>query len=111
MRVLGGSNPPVSSITKGVEMRVPHVGDIVIYESENGDGVVSPAIVLRTVAATVPGLIEKWQNSLSGAARPLEIVPVLSSSLHVDLLVHGLGGDYRRWNVNVGSGPGTYYQP
>lgn len=124
----------------------PLLGDIVIYASERNDGVLSPALVLRTRATSIPGLIEKWPTqalidarqaaidgedflfegsreemdavheeyhrvremiangeevqhlTLSGKGRPAEIEPELPAG-HLDLLVHGLGGDYRRYNV------------
>ena len=36
------------------------VGRIVHYQSKHGDGVLSPAVVLRTRASTVPGVIDRW---------------------------------------------------
>lgn len=82
---------------------VPTLGQIVLYESKNGDGVKSPAIILRTRATTDVSLIERWgpgpEGTLSGIGKPDGLVAELPSDYHVDLLVHGLGGDYREYNV------------
>lgn len=81
----------------------PSVGRIVHYVSRNGDGIVSPAIVLRTRATTNLEVIERWgpspDGTLSGKGRPAELVPELPDDYTVDLLVHGLGGDYREYAV------------
>ena len=93
----------------------PTIGRIVHYESRNGDGVLSPAIVLRTRDTTVPEVAERWgpmpDSTLSGVTRPLEFVPELSDDFTVDLLVHGLGGDYREYAVPEGEGPRTWRWP
>lgn len=82
---------------------LPSLGRIVLYESKNGDGILSPAVVLRTRATTDPAIIERWgpdpDGTLSGNGRPEGLVAELPTDLHVDLLVHGLGGDYREYNV------------
>ena len=39
---------------------MPTVGRVVIYHSKKGDGIVSPAIVLRTRATTNLDVIERW---------------------------------------------------
>lgn len=82
---------------------IPTIGRVVRYVSKNGDGVVSPAIVLRTRAATNSDIIERWgpspDGTLSGKGRPEALVPELESDTHVDLLVWGLGGDYRVYNI------------
>lgn len=102
---LAGSTPP------------PSVGRVVRYTSRNGDGVTSPAIVLRTRAATVPGVIDRWgtnpDGTLSGTGRPAGLVPELPDELTVDLLVHGLGGDYREFAVPYAptSEPGAWSWP
>lgn len=84
-------------------LTAPTLGRIVIYTSRNGDGVQSPAMVLRTRATTNLDIIERWgpspDGTLSGKGRPTDLVPELDSDFHVDLLVHGLGGDYREFNV------------
>lgn len=81
----------------------PTVGRIVHYVSRNGDGIVTPAIVLRTRASTNLEIIERWganpDGTLSGNGRPDGLVPELPDDLTVDLLCHGLGGDYREYAV------------
>lgn len=91
----------------------PDLNQLVIYESKMGDGIVSPAVVLRTQATTNMKVIERWgptpEGTLSGKGRPEALVPQLEFE-HVDLLVHGLGGDYREYNVpyDPNGGPGTW---
>lgn len=81
----------------------PSVGRIVHYASKVGDGIVSPAVVLRTRKSTNLEVIERWgpgpEGTLSGKGRPAELVPELPDDMTVDLLVHGLGGDYREFAV------------
>lgn len=81
----------------------PTLGRIVIYTSKVGDGVQSPAIVLRTRSTTNLEVIERWgptpEGTLSGKGRPAALVPVLPNDDTVDLLVHGLGGDYREFCI------------
>lgn len=91
----------------------PFLGETVIYVSRNGDGIESPAIVLRTQATTNLEVLANWPEApsltvhyledalgtLSGKWRPAELVPQLETPFHVDLLVHGLGGDHRQFNV------------
>lgn len=106
----------------------PTVGRIVIYHSKKGDGIVSPAIVLRTRESTNLDVIERWgdkpDNTLSGVKRPDELVAELPDDETVDLLVHGLGGDYREYavpfagatppadaSVGVDAAPGTWSWP
>lgn len=83
--------------------QLPSVGRMTHYYSERNDGVYSPATVLRTQASTIPGVIENWdvagENTLSGKGRPPELVPILPNPMTVDLLVNGLGGDFRRYAV------------
>lgn len=78
-------------------------GRIVLYHSKKGDGISSPAIVLRTRATTNPEIIERWgdkpDGTLSGTPRPAELVAELPDDETIDLLVHGLGGDYREYAV------------
>jgi hypothetical protein len=123
--VLGSARPPsyapvtpdgahvittLASSTPG-----PSVGRVVRYISRTGDGVESPAIVLRTRSATVPGVIDRWgpspDGTLSGTGRPAGLVADLPDELTVDLLVHGLGGDYREYAVPHGDGPGSWSWP
>lgn len=81
------------------------VGRIVHYVSRNGDGITSPAVVLRTRESTNLDVIERWgyqansDGTLSGKGRPADLVPELPDDETVDLLVHGLGGDYREYAV------------
>lgn len=90
----------------------PQLAETVIYESKNGDGILTPAIVLRTVDTTNADVIERWgpapDGTLSGKGRPPELVAELEDDFHVDLLCHGLGGDYREFNIPKGTGPGTW---
>jgi hypothetical protein len=96
-------------------MTQPTVGRIVHYHSKIGDGVISPAIVLRTRASTVPGVIDRWgpspDGTVSRVARPAGLVPELPDDFTVDLLVHGLGGDYREYAVREGHAPGQWSWP
>lgn len=94
----------------------PTIGRIVIYTSkiDNGPGnnVVSPAIVLRTRATTVAAVIDRWgpePRTVTSAtdpavthettARPDNVIAELPDDTTVDLLVHGLGRDYREYGV------------
>lgn len=81
----------------------PSVGRIVHYVSRNGDGIVSPAVVLRTRKSTNLEVIERWgpspDGTLSGKGRPVDLVPELPDDTTIDLLCHGLGGDYREYAV------------
>ncbi|MDH6282824.1 hypothetical protein [Prescottella agglutinans] len=95
----------------------PNVADTVLYQSKNGDGIISPAIVLRNRLTTNLDVINRWgpspDGTLSGKGRPAELVPELPDDYTVDLLVHGLGGDYREYAVPQGN-PGearTWYWP
>lgn len=85
------------------KMMLPTLGRIVIYESKNGDGIKSPAIVLRTRGTTDSAIIERWgprpDGTISGVGRPDGLVAELPDDLTVDLLVFGLGGDYREYAV------------
>ena len=93
----------------------PTIGRIVHYESRNGDGIVSPAVVLRTRATTDPAIIERWgpspDGTLSGVGKPEGLVAELPNDDTVDLLVHGLGGDYREYAVSRGVGARTWRWP
>lgn len=79
----------------------PTVGRIVHYTSKHGDGVVSPAVVLRTRDSTVP------DGTASGVTRPDGLVAELPDDTTLDLLVHGLGGDYREYAVPQSPTPDT----
>ncbi len=80
-----------------------------------GDGITSPAIVLRTRATTNLDVINRWgpgpDGTLSGKGRPDGLVAELPDDHTVDLLVHGLGGDYREYAVPMGEGPRTWAWP
>ncbi|MCG7592399.1 hypothetical protein [Mycobacterium sp. PSTR-4-N] len=95
----------------------PTIGRIVHYHSKNGDGIVSPAIVLRTRATTNLDVIERWgpgpDGTLSGKGRPAALVPELPDDTTVDLVVHGLGGDYREYAIPYSEtpAPGTWSWP
>ena len=95
----------------------PSVGRIVQYASKNGDGIISPAIVLRTRDTTNLDVINRWgpdpAGTLSGKGRPADLVPELPDDFTVDLLVWGLGGDYREYAVPFGSEqePRSWYWP
>lgn len=85
---------------------VPSIGRIVHYVSKNADGIISPAIVLRTRAATDPEVAASWEKG-GREGRPHQPIGnppegfqvELDSDTHVDLLVYGLGGDYREYNI------------
>lgn len=95
----------------------PTIGRIVHYHSKIGDGIVSPAIVLRTRETTNLDVIERWglnpAGTLSGKSRPAELVAELPDDTTVDLVVHGLGGDYREYAVPFSEvpEPGTWSWP
>lgn len=102
----------------------PSVGRIVHYVSRKGDGIVTPAIVLRTRKSTNLDVIERWgptpEGTLSGNGRPADLVPELPDDTTIDLLCHGLGGDYREYAVPVqdyspfpcgGQSPRTWHWP
>lgn len=85
---------------------IPTIGRVVRYVSKNGDGIISPAIILRTRAATDPEVAASWEKGGREGRphKPLGSPPEgfqieLGSDTHVDLLVHGLGGDYREYNI------------
>lgn len=105
----------------------PSLGRIVIYKSkiDNGPGneVLSPAIVLRTRSTTVQAVLDRWGPEPSvvvsasdpsitheTAARPPG-VDELPDDTTVDLLVHGLGKDYREYGVKQGDGLGEWQWP
>lgn len=95
----------------------PTLGRIVLYASKNGDGIVSPAIVLRTRATTNLEVIERWgpspEGTLSGKGRPAALVPELPDDFTIDVLAHGLGGDYREYCIPYSEtgDPGTWSWP
>lgn len=107
---------------------VPTIGRIVIYKSkiDNGPGndVLSPAIVIRTRSTSVPAVIDRWGPEPSTvvsasdptvqhqtAGRPPGVERELPDDTTVDLLVHGLGKDYREYSVKQGTGLGEWSWP
>lgn len=106
----------------------PTIGRIVIYKSkiDNGPGndVLSPALVIRTRATTVPAVVDRWGPeprtvasasdpaiTHETAARPAGFVAELPDDDTVDLLVHGLGKSYREYAVSKGDGLGQWSWP
>ena len=95
----------------------PTLGRVVLYASKVGDGIVSPAIVIRTKETTNLDVIERWgpgpEGTLSGKGRPAALVPELPNDDTVDLVCFGLGGDYREYAVpyNESGAPGTWSWP
>lgn len=105
--------------------RGPRLGAKVIYKSkiDNGPGndVYSPATVIRTRDTCVPEVVARWgpepSTVVSAAdssvthqtsARPDGVLDVLPNVVTVDLLVHGLGKDYREYAVVQGPGLGQW---
>ena len=79
---------------------IPTIGRVVRYVSKNGDGIISPAIILRTRAATDPEVAASWEKGGREGRphKPLGSPPEgfqieLGSDTHVDLLVHGLSAN------------------
>lgn len=106
----------------------PTIGRIVTYKSkiDNGPGndVLSPAIVIRTRATTVAAVIDRWgpePRTVTSASdptvthettgRPENVIAELPDDTTVDLLVHGLGKDYREYGVKQGEGRGEWSWP
>lgn len=108
---------------------IPTIGRIVIYTSkiDNGPGneVRSPALVILTRADVKQDVLDRWgpeptqvgPSPVDGkthttGARPDTFQPP-ESEMHVSLLVHGLGKDYREHNVAHGpnGGLGTWDWP
>lgn len=104
---------------------LPFLGATVIYRSkiDNGPGndVYSPAVVIRTKATCVEAVAKRWgpeprmvasasdpNVTHQTASRPAEVLDVLPDELTVDLLVHGLGRDYREYTVTYGEGLGQW---
>lgn len=95
---------------------MPRLGQMVTYTSkiDNGPGneVRSPAVILRTRDTSVPEVIDRWgpepsevgPSPVDGkthqtSARPEGVLRELPDDTTVDLLVHGLGKDYREYAV------------
>lgn len=106
----------------------PTIGRIVIYKSkiDNGPGndVFSPAMVIRTRDTCVPAVTDRWgpepRTVVSASdpsvthettGRPPGVLAMLPDSDTVDLLVHGLGRDYREYGVRWGEGLGEWRWP
>lgn len=107
-------------------MRIPVLGDQVLYKSkiDNGPGndVLSPALVIRTKSTCVEAVSKRWGPEPSTvvsaadpsvthqtAGRPEGVLDVLPDDSTVDLLVHGLGKDYREYTVRHGFGLGEWH--
>ena len=107
---------------------VPTLGRVVIYKSkiDNGPGndVYSPAVVIRTMDTCVPAVTDRWGPAPSTVVsasdpavthqtvgRPDGVLNMLPDETTVDLLVHGLGRDYREYAVKQGSGLGEWDWP
>lgn len=95
---------------------LPTIGRIVVYTSKidnrPGNEVISPAVVIRTRKTSVPAVIDRWgpepqevgPSPVDGkthktTSRPEGVQRELPDDLTVDLLVHGLGKDYREYTV------------
>ena len=106
----------------------PTIGRIVIYKSkiDNGPGneVLSPAMVIRTRETTVAAVIERWgpepatvvsasdpSVTHETTSKPESVVSELPDDETVDLVVFGLGRDYREYAVAHGSGLGEWEWP
>lgn len=111
-----------------MDQPLPKIGFIVIYKSkiDNGPGneVLSPAMVIRTRATTVKDVIDRWgpePRTVASASdpsvthetapRPEGVIAELPDDTTVDLLVHGLGKDYREYGVRHGHGLGEWTWP
>lgn len=107
---------------------IPSLGRIVLYRSkiDNGPGndVLSPAVVIRTKDTCVPAVSQRWgpePRTVQSATdpdvrhattpRPPGVEDVLPDDTTVDLLVHGLGRDYREYSVAQGGGLGQWDWP
>lgn len=106
----------------------PSIGRVVIYKSkiDNGPGndVLSPAMVIRTRDTTVRAVLDRWgpepRTVVSASdptvthettAKPDSVVAELPDDWTVDLVVHGLGRDYREYAVKQGDGRGEWQWP
>lgn len=106
----------------------PTLGRVVIYKSkiDNGPGndVHSPAIVIRTRDTCVEAVTSRWGPEPTTvvsatdpavthqtASRPEGVLDLLPDDETVDLLVHGLGKDYREYAVTMGDGLGQWSWP
>ena len=79
---------------------IPYLGDRVLYVSHVGDGVKSPADVLRTVATNHEDIMESFLSTApEEGAIPEGLSVKLAGIFMVDLLVHGLMRDYRVYGV------------
>lgn len=109
-------------------MTTPTIGRIVIYRSkiDNGPGndVLSPAVITRTRATTVPAVIDRWgpepREVVSASdpserhmtvARPEGVVNELPDDDTVDLAVFGVGQTYREFAVSRGDDRGQWQWP
>lgn len=105
--------------------QIPTIGRVVIYSSKIGDGIQSPAMVIRTRATTNLEVIDRWgpepeeRVSITDdsvhltAGRPDNVIRELPDDEHVDLVVFGLGKTYREYCVphNTDAAPGSWDWP
>lgn len=103
----------------------PTIGRIVLYKSriDNGPGndVLSPAMIIRTRDTTIEAVIDRWgpepqivgqyPNLHETAPRPANVVADLPDDDTVDLVVFGLGRDYREYTVSRGDERGQWQWP
>lgn len=84
----------------------------------------SPAVVIRTRRTCVPEVIDRWgpePTTVTSASdpsvthqtssRPEGVLAMLPDDMTVDLLVHGLGKDYREYAVANGDDLGEWCWP
>jgi hypothetical protein len=78
----------------------PQLGERVTYASHVGDGILSPAIVLRTRDTTKPEVAERYGVIGAEDEQGYQFdVDLGGDDNTVDLLVHGLMRDYRLFSV------------
>lgn len=86
----------------------PSIGRVVHYHSKEDDGVISPALVLRTRDSASPDVLDAWRiadDAKFGVQCWGDEVVELVDDYTVDLLVHSLGGDYREYGVPFAETP------
>lgn len=86
----------------------PSLGETVLYNSHAGDGIQSPAIVLRTSSTTVDSPLSAMNYATFVSETTGVPIEWDLPDGHVDLLVHGLVRDYREYNVPFGTSARTW---